>query len=337
MTNIAGSKAVGSVPLMLEEDVRGSRAWTQKDLSPGQWLISLPPRCVDELDAVARQVRREPLPTVLLDPGEYSLAACAEVMDRVRERLRTGVGLAVLDRVPVERYTMQENQAVAWLLGSLLGRLVAQKWDGTMLYDVRDTGTLFEYGVRRSVTNLDLSFHTDAPWLELPPEMVGLYCVNPARAGGVSRFVSLCTVHNELRRCHSDLVPRLYRPFTWDRQAEHAPDDPKITQRPIFRYDGRFLVGCFNERLISSAAELAGAPLDDEGREALEAMQRIVDLPELWVEFTIERGQVQYVNNRQFAHSRTDFTDATEPHLKRHMIRLWTREEGRRTFHGEAA
>ena len=334
MTRVAGSKAAASVPLMLEEDVRDSRAWRRKDLSRGQWLISLPARCIDELDAVALQVRREPLPTLLLDPGQFALAACAEVMDRVREKLRTGVGLAVLDRVPVERYTMPENQALAWLLGSLLGRLVAQKWDGTMLYDVRDTGTSFEYGVRRSVTNLDLSFHTDAPWLEVPPELVGLYCVNPARKGGVSRFVSLCTVYNELKRRHPDLVPRLYHPFPWDRQAEHALDDPKIARRPIFRYDGRFLLACFNERLISAGADLAGKPLDGEGREALQAMQSIVDLPELWVEFTIERGQVQYVNNRQFAHSRTDFTDATEPHLKRHMIRLWTREEGRRSFHG---
>src|SRR5215471_112477 len=162
MTRAAGSKTAGSVPLMLEEDVPDSRAWRRKELSQGQWLISLPARCVDELDAVALQVRREPLPTVLLDPSQFSLGACAEVMDQVREKLRTGVGLAVLDRVPVERYAMPENQALAWLLGSLLGRLVAQKWDGTMLYDVRDTGTLFDYGVRRSVTNLDLSFHTDA-------------------------------------------------------------------------------------------------------------------------------------------------------------------------------
>jgi alpha-ketoglutarate-dependent taurine dioxygenase len=240
----------------------------------------------------------------------------------------------VLDRVPVERYTTPENEALAWLLGSLLGRPVAQKWDGTMLYDVRDTGKALEYGVRRSVTNLDLTFHTDAPWLELPPELVGLYCINPARAGGVSRFISLCSVHNELRRRHADLVPRLYRPFPWDRQGEHGADDVKITRRPIFQYDGRSMLGCFNERLISSGAGLADELLDDEGREALAAMQRIVDLPELCVEFTIERGQVQYINNRQFAHSRTDFTDATEPHLKRHMIRLWTREEGHRTFHG---
>ena len=62
-------------------------------------------------------------------------------------------------------------------------------------------------------------------------------------------------------------------------------------------------------------------------------MRTIVDSPELWVEFTIERGQVQFINNRQFAHSRTDFKDSTEPQRKRHLIRLWTREEGRRTFH----
>ena len=92
-------------------------------------------------------------------------------------------------------------------------------------------------------------------------------------------------------------------------------------------------MGRFNERLIETGAELAGVPLDPEGREALDAMRAVVDSPELWVEFTIERGQIQYINNREFAHSRTDFRDASEPSLKRHLIRVWTREEGRRTFH----
>ena len=73
---------------------------------------------------------------------------------------------------------------------------------------------------------------------------------------------------------------------------------------------------------------------DVEAREALLAMREILDSAELAVELTIQRGQVQLINNRAFAHARTDFTDAPEPHLKRHLIRLWTREEGRRTFHG---
>ena len=332
MTRTAQSGRVAAPPV-LQEDVHDRRAWTAGQLSPRDWLVLLPKRCLDELDAAASRVRQDPLPPILLGPEQFSLTACAELMDRVREELRTGIGLVVLDRVPVERYTPQENQALAWLLGGLLGRLVAQKWDGTMLYDVRDTGQALAYGVRRSVTNLDLTFHTDAPWLDLPPELVGLYCLNPAREGGVSRFVSLVSVHNELRRHHADLLERLYRPFPWDRQAEHAPDDVKTARQPIFQYDGRVLRARFNEKLIGSGAELAGETLDREGRDALQVMQGIVDSPELRVEFTIERGQVQFINNWQFAHSRTTFTDASEPHLKRHMIRLWTRQEGRRTFH----
>jgi len=247
---------------VLAEDIRDRRAWKRKDLSPPDWLVPLPQRCLDELDAAARQVRSDPLPPVLLDPAQFALGACAEVMAQVRDTLRAGIGLAVLDRVPVERYTGEENRALAWLLGSLLGRLVAQKWDGTMIYDVHDTGRALEYGVRRSVTNLDLTFHTDAPWLDLPPELVGLYCINPALEGGVSRFVSLCSVHNELRRRHPERLARLYRPFPWDRQAEHAQADGQTTRRPIFRYAGGAFTAAFNEKLVATGADLAESPLD---------------------------------------------------------------------------
>jgi alpha-ketoglutarate-dependent taurine dioxygenase len=319
-------------PLILMQDVQDRRAWRRETLSPVDWEVTLPSRCIDELDAALRQLRRDPLPTLLLSPDQFALSACAEVMDEVRARL-AGVGLAVVGPLPVERYELEENRAACWLLTQLLERPVAQAWNGAVLYDVRDTGKTLEYGVRRSVTNLDLTFHTDGPWLTLPPHLVGLYCINPAQEGGVSRFVSLCTVHNEFRRRHPELLPRLYRPYPWDRQAEHAPDDPKTGAQPIFQHDGRSLVGRFNERLIEAGAELAGEPLDAEGQDALEAMRRVVDSPELRVEFRIERGQIQYLNNREFAHSRTDFRDAPEPNRKRHLLRVWTREEGRRTFH----
>lgn len=296
--------------------------------------MPLPDEAVAELDAVVCALRKDPLPILLLSPAYFALAACREVMAAVGHKLRRGVGLAVIDRVPVERFSAEASRAVYWLLGSLLSRLVAQKWDGTMIYDVRDTGKALEYGVRRSVTNLELRFHTDAPWLPLPPELVGLLCLSPAREGGVSRFLSLATVHNELRRRHPDLLPRLYRPFPWDRQAEHAPGDAKVSQQPVFQFDGRDLVARYNEALILNAEALTGAPLDAEGREALAAMRAIADAPEHAVEFTIEKGQVQYLNNRHFAHSRTAFKDAEEPGLERHLIRLWNRDEGRPTFHG---
>jgi alpha-ketoglutarate-dependent taurine dioxygenase len=239
----------------------------------------------------------------------------------------------VLDRVPVERFSAEENRAVGWILGSLLGRLVAQKWDGAMLYDVRDTGKSLTYGVRRSVTNLDLQFHTDAPWLAEPPELVGLLCLNPAPEGGVSRFVSLVTAHDEIERRQPALFRRLHERFPWDRQAEHAPDDDKVASEPVFEATPSGLRCRYNHALVESAQELSGSRLDDAGREALTVMSEIINSPALWVEFTIERGQLQYLNNRLFAHSRTPFRDAEEPDRKRHLIRLWNRDEGRQTFH----
>jgi alpha-ketoglutarate-dependent taurine dioxygenase len=327
--------AIATTPPMLTEDIPAPRAWRRDEIGPRDWIVPLLPACLAELDAVVTRLRRDPVPTLIVQPDEFALSGCADAMRRVREKLQSGIGLAVLDRVPVERYSLDENRTLMWLLGCLLGRVVPTKWDGTMLYDVTDTGRALGYGVRRSVTNLDLTFHTDAAWMDWPPEQVGLYCINAAKEGGVSRFVSLCTVHNELRRRHPDLLPRLYRPYPWDRQAEHAPDDAKTTHRPIFRLDGDRWMACYNERLIQTGAELAGESLDAEGRDALAAMDAVVNSPALWVEFVVERGQVQFISNRQFAHSRTEFVDAADPALKRHLIRLWTREEGRRAFHAE--
>ena len=296
---------------MMTKDIPAPRAWRRDEIGPRDWIVPLTPAAVAELDAVVARLDRDPQPTLLIRPDEFPLSACAEAMDRVREKLQRGIGLAVLDRVPVERYSLDQNRALMWLLGSLLGRVVPTKWDGTMLYDVKDTGRALEYGVRVSLTNLDLRFHNDAAWTDFPPEQVGLYCINPAKEGGVSRFVSLGTVHNEMRRKHPDLLPRLYQPYPWDRQAEHGPDEPKVARRPIFQVEGDRWSAGYNERLIQNGAKLAGEPLDAEGADALAAMDAIVNAPELWVEFV----------------------DAPDPALKRHLIRLWTREEGRRAFH----
>jgi hypothetical protein len=227
--------------------------------SAADWLVPLPERAAAELEGLVSGLRRDPLPTVLLSPPATGFDACRAVMAAVGERLR-GSGAAVLDRVPVERFSEEENRAIGWVLGSLLGRLVAQKWDGTMLYDVHDTGKRLEYGVRRSVTNLELQFHTDAPWLALPPEHVGLLCLNRAPEGGVSRFVSLADAHDDtLGRRAPGLLKRLFEPFPFDRQAEHAPDDPKVEWQPIFaeRTDG--LVCRYNRALIDAGAELCAA------------------------------------------------------------------------------
>jgi len=321
------------------EDIERRKAWTRDTISPEGWLIPLPVACVAELDTVAATVRAIPRAIETLRPQDFSLRACADVMAAVRAKLETDTGLAVVDRFPVERYQDDQNRAIGWLLAAMLGQVVAQKANGARLYDVKDTGQTLGYGVRRSVTNLGQPFHTDGGWLWKAPAFVGLFCLESAREGGLSRFVSLVTVHNELRRRRPDLLERLYRPFCWDRQGEHVPDDVRVSSRPVYEYEGGTLASRYYEDYIVNGHKLAGTELDAEGREALEAMRGIVDDPANWVEFRIEKGQLQYLNNRQFAHSRTAFKDADTPESGkgRHLLRLWNRDEGSSDLEGHPA
>jgi len=316
------------------DDVELKKSWKRESIAPEGWLIPLPAACVAELDEVAAAVRATPRPVDTLDPADFSLRACTAVMAAVRAKLETDTGLAVVDRFPVERYSHAENLAIGWLLAAMLGQVVAQKATGTRLYDVKDSGQALGYGVRRSVTNLGQPFHTDGGWLWKAPAFVGLFCLESAMEGGLSRFVSLVTAHHELRCRRPDLLARLYQPFHWDRQGEHAPDAPRVSRQPVFEYEGGTLASRYYEDYIRNGSKLADAELDDEGLQALEAMREIVDDPVNWVEFRIEKGQLQYLNNRQFAHSRTAFQDAG-PGQGRHMLRLWNRDEG--TWHLEGS
>jgi alpha-ketoglutarate-dependent taurine dioxygenase len=323
-------------PTLSLDEIAGPQAWKRDGLTPKDWLVPLPDVGVAELDAVVERLRIEPRPVESLSPDDFELAICRERMTATRLKLRE-IGLAVLDRVPVENYSTAENQAIGWLLARMLGPVVSQNWAGTRLYDVKDTGQKLGYGVRRSVTDLGQPFHTDAGWLWMPPAAVGLFCLESAPDGGLSRFVSLVTAHNEMARRFPDLLPRLYRPFAWDRQAEHALGDLPFAHRPVYEHevDGT-LMARYYEDYVHNGQRLAGAPLDDEGREALLALRGIVDDPANWVEFRVERGQLQYINNRQFAHSRTAFKDAPDGSRRRHMIRLWNRTEGTPNLEGGA-
>jgi alpha-ketoglutarate-dependent taurine dioxygenase len=309
---------------MLEANA-GPRRWRRDDLVPENWLIALPASCVPELDAIAERVRADTPPITSLRPDGFALSACAEVMVTVRRRLSEGIGFAVLDRVPVERYGAPESQAIAWLLAQLLGQVVAQKWDGMRLYDVRDAGKALAHGVRRSVTNLEQQFHTDGGWLSRPPHFVGLFCVQPAASGGHSRCASLVTVHDELGSRAPELLERLYAPFWWDRQAEHDPGDVAWSEHPVFDRDDGTLVARYYDDYVHKGYALKGAVLDQAGAAALAALRELIEAPESWLEFRLAAGQFQYINNRQVAHSRTAFQDDG---ARRHLLRLWNRDEG---------
>lgn len=323
---------------VIMRDIDTAHAWRRDTFRAADWTLPVPDACVAELDAVVGRLRDGgAIATETLTPEPFELSRCAALMRRARQELVDGAGMVVLDRFPVERYEPAEAKAIGWLLAALLGRIVAQKQDGTRLYDVKDSGQALGYGVRRSVTNLGQPFHTDGPWLWQPPAFVGLCCLATALEGGNSRAMSLVTAHNAMRARHPRLLPRLYAPFHWDRQAEHGPGEPTWATHPVFASVGGTLVARYYDDYVVNGHRLASDPLDAEGADALAALREIVDAEEHRIEFRIEAGQLQCLNNRQIAHSRTAFKDATAPGQIRHMLRLWNREEGTPHIDGQRA
>lgn len=318
---------------MIDRELDGPIAWTGETLAPEEGRARLGPACVAELLAVAALLRANPLPAPALDPADFDLAHCRRAMAGIKSALEHGPGFAIVDRLPLERLARAEAVSLFWLLASLIARPVAQKWDGTMVYDVRDLGRPPGNGVRPDITNVEQSFHTDNSYNLCPPEHVGLLCLHPAMEGGVSRLVSLVSAHNEMRR-RPDLLARLYQPFYFDRQREHAPDDTPVTHHPIFEADAERLHGRLSRFQVRNGQALAGETLDALGEAALDELDRVMERPEMKMDFHFEAGQIQFVNNRQIGHKRTAFRDWPDPERKRHLVRLWLRDRGRPFYNG---
>ncbi len=310
-------------------------AWRRADVRTEDYLVILSPACLDEIQRAADTVARFPLPTVLLDPADFELAQCRAAMTRVRARLDGGVRFALVDRLPLEALSAEAVTAVYWLLSSLVARPVAQKLDGTMIYNVHDTGAaaLPGSGVRPDKTNIELKPHNDNSYNTTPPDYVGLLCVRPARRGGRSLVTSFLTAHNLMLEHHAALLPRLYRPFWFDRQREYFPGEPPIFAAPVYEYDGT-LRARFSAHQINGGYALKGEPIDAAGTAAMTALLDMFDDPDLTFDFDLAPGQLQFVNNRAIGHSRTAFEDFPEPERRRHLVRLWLRDHGRRAYPG---
>ena len=308
--------------------------WRGHDLPASAGRLALPAAVTEELHRIVTALDRDPLPLLLLRPEDFALDASRAFMRRVKQSLDDGPGFAIVDRLPIERWSESGARAVWWLLASLVARPVAQKWDGTSIYDVRDLGRPPGNGVRPDVTNAEQNFHTDNSYNHVPPHYVGLLCLRTAMEGGVSGIVSFATAHEEMRRRHPDLLPRLYQPFYFDRQREHAPDDIMTTHHPMFENQGGRLVARLSHFQVKNGHKIAGVALDPQGAAALGAFEAILNAPDMAARFQFEPGQIQLLDNRALGHRRTAFRDWPEPERKRLLVRLWLRDTGSRAYNG---
>ena len=309
----------------LAERSSAAHAWT-KDTAGAerQWYCHLPPELISSLpDLIAALPPQQPITELRLSVRmrEQWRPALAPALDE----LEAGRGFVIFDRLPVERWTQREAVAGYWLLGQALGEPFAQNVQGTLLYDVRDTGQEVASGARFSVTSYESSFHTDNSFGDCMLDYVGLLCLQAARSGGISQNVSGYAVLDVLERESPDVLQTLLQPFHVDRRGGVLAGESPTVERPVIAWENGDLVLRYLRHWIEVGHEKAGQSLTPQQQRALDTLDAVVARPELRVEFSLQPGQIYFTNNRWILHNRTAFSDHPEPQRRRHLVRLWLR------------
>jgi alpha-ketoglutarate-dependent taurine dioxygenase len=309
---------------MLAHPVTARQAWQHDTVdAPAQWRRRLSERVLAALDQALIDWRKSACPVTELSIANGPLADCAAELQPALEDLENGRGFVILQGPAADRYRPEELQACYWLIGQLLGRPFAQNVQGTLLYDVKDTGQDVRYGARFSVTNAESTFHTDNSFGEDVLDYVGLLCLNTARSGGLSQVLSAYALHNRLLAEHREALEVLYQPFHVDRRGGVRPGETPTVQFPVFSWNGRELLCRYLRYWIEVGQDKAGLPLTAGQKHVFDVLDHVAADPALRVDFALEPGDMYFINNRWILHNRTAFDDHPEPERKRHLVRLW--------------
>ena len=293
--------------MTLPREVSAEHGWWGKDISDEDWLITLDRALLQEIRDIGAFLMENPLGSLQRTVDQVRMPLLRQLVADMKMRLDEGRGFAVLHRLPVDDLPIEVLVEVFWLVGQLVGPPVAQRWSGEMLYEVRDTGQRYQYGVRGSHTAVELVFHTDNAFARRVPDYVGLLCRRPAMRGGVSRFCSLYTVYHRMQSVDASALMRLHRPMFFDRQGEHAPRAPRVCWAPYFSWRGERLFARANSSLVRKGYEVAECEMDRELHLALEILDQICSDSAIWYEAPLECGQIQYINNHEIGHYRSAF------------------------------
>lgn len=282
------------------------------------WMVTLSDDSIRELSGAADAAMAAGLPMGELTRGSFRLPQLARAVDQWRYRLAHGTGFVVVRGLPVSEWGEEKASYVFWGLGHHLGCPGAQNASEELLGHVRNYGDTGEALVRQYRTTENIDFHCDAA------DVVGLLCLQDAMEGGQSRIVSSVAVFNRLVRERPELAARLFEPYALDRRDENAPGEPGWfpIQPCCFGEDG-VLRTFYHSEYFRSAARHEDVTIDETGRRALEAYDRICSDPDVHLDMWLQPGDMQFISNHTVVHARTGYRDWPEPERKRHLLRLW--------------
>ena len=250
-----------------------------------------------------------------------------EILDFKKKFLVDGIGFFVINGKCFVDFSKEELTEIYENVCKILGTLYTQNDKNQKLVQVQDSGKSMKSGGRYHQTKEGGSYHTDSPQWKKVPDFIGMCCVNQAKKGGESKFVSAYSIHNKMLKEHKSFLEMLYQQFHFDKRGEFESKESPTVYEPIFTYNNNQLKCRYLRDYINDGQIIQNAPLSKEQNKALDVFDKIIHDENLTVSYKLKQNYMVFFNNNRIMHGRTAFEDFEDIEKKRLMIRTWIKDE----------
>ncbi|HEU0251903.1 MAG TPA: TauD/TfdA family dioxygenase, partial [Pyrinomonadaceae bacterium] len=301
-------------------EISDNSAWYGSEIADStEWIEQISNDEIGEVEDAVDEFDRSGFAIEKITAERVPLPRLAVRLQHILHEVLNGRGFVLIKQLPVDRWPRRQAAIAFLIIGAHLGNLRMQNADGHLLGHVRDMGrSSDDPNTRIYQTRERQTHHTDSC------DVVGLLCLQAAKAGGLSSLVSSTTIFNEMRRRRPDLLRVLMEPIETDRRGEVPEGSKPYFNIPVFNDHEGLVSAIYQRQYIESARRFPGvAPLTALQIEALDLFDELANDPKLNLMMELQPGDIQLVHNHTILHDRTAFEDYPEPERKRHLLRLW--------------
>lgn len=315
----------------------GPAVWMGSDLAKtDDWNIRLTPEDIRELDEALASPGLKNIPIQKITAATFPLPRLGIRLRAFAEELENGCGFGVIRGVPVEKYSEEACKTLSWGLCCYLGTGIPQSRQGDWINHVIDltdvTATtkadlahiVDRKELRANHEGGELRWHTDST------DMIALFCLKKARNGGASRLASSAQVHNLILAENPTCLQALYDGYYYLSLADDNDDEkPRLSAErvPVFRRTGKSVSFYYIPQVVERAIDRAHVSYSAAENDARALIQSVANSSGVPLDFTLEPGDLEVINNRIVMHAREEYEDYPDVDHRRHLLRVWMAAE----------
>ena len=310
---------IREIQVLEKEIINPIIAWDQSlEKDPEKFNFGLDRECLEELKQNENKLSNQ-------NPTDFKILN-KFIRNLKNDVLIKGCGFFIINGKELLSFNNEQKKNINIIISKIIGNLLEQNKNHELSVEIKDLGKSMKTGGRYHHTKEGGSYHTDGSHLyKNPPDYVGLLCINPAKKGGSSKFMSAYTIHNKLLS-QKNVLEILYQRFHHDRKNEHLENEEPTRFEPIFEFSNNKLKFKYQKELIETGHEKANQSLNEKQIQAINFLEEVLHDQSKMVTLELKKGDMMFSNNGWLIHDRTPFEDHDDEKLKRFLIRTWIRE-----------